>query len=246
MRPFFRDRERTILERQLQAGAAEVFFSRSIILVEGDSERLALPIFAKAIGIDLDALGITIVPVMGKTYGPLLKMLSHHALGVPWVVLSDGEDNAIRALTNALVEAGYVTDGAVEQARRQGRLPEDVLIPRDCFAFEAGQDFEETLILGGALPEFEAAIAEIIGASALENFIVQKGQAQPEYQARPRDGHVHDFLKDGRGKDYKPLLARMVAEAITQQGTDGSRIPALVVRALTRAREFAEGTATKA
>jgi len=244
-RSFLDDREQTILERQLRAGAAEVFFARAVILVEGDSERLSLPVFAKALGLDLDVLGISLASVSGQAYRPILKMLSGQALGVPWVILSDGEEKTLHDLAGFQVDARYVEQTLVDQAQAAGRLREEVLIPRDCFSYDAGRDFEGALIWGGALAEYEAAIIRVIGPTALSTFIAQKSQSAPAFAAEPREEQVHAFLKDGQGKKNKPILARIVAEAVTQEGTDSSRIPQAVADVLRRAHAFAVRNATK-
>jgi putative ATP-dependent endonuclease of OLD family len=45
----------------------EAFFARKIVLVEGESEEYALPIYAKALGYDFDANGVSVVKARGKS-----------------------------------------------------------------------------------------------------------------------------------------------------------------------------------
>lgn len=243
--PYFESREQTILERQLQAGAAEVFFARTALLVEGPSEQLAVPIFAKALGIDLDALGMSLVCVSGQAFRPILKMLSEKALGIPWVILCDGEAKTLHDLAGFLVDVGYVQQTVVDQAEARERLREDVLLPADCFSYDGGRDFEGALIWGGALGEYETAIGNLIGPTALQTFITQRSHHDPQFTTRPREEQVHPFLKEGQGKKNKPILARVVAEQLTRDGTDPSRIPQVIVDALRRATAFATGSAIK-
>jgi predicted ATP-dependent endonuclease of OLD family len=42
------------------------FFARRLLVVEGDTERLSLPEFAKKLGLDIDAAAATVVEVGGK------------------------------------------------------------------------------------------------------------------------------------------------------------------------------------
>ena len=79
--PFFAPRQRSILERELRSGAAEVFFARAVLLFEGESEVRALPFCARALGIDLHLHGISLVPVDGKAYAPRCGCLER----TPWV-----------------------------------------------------------------------------------------------------------------------------------------------------------------
>ena len=46
----------------MRAGRADAFFARTIIVVEGASEVVALPAFAEQIGCNLDRDGISVVP----------------------------------------------------------------------------------------------------------------------------------------------------------------------------------------
>lgn len=44
----------------------EMFFARKLLIVEGDTEKMAFPEFAKRMGIDFDGVGSTIIEVGGK------------------------------------------------------------------------------------------------------------------------------------------------------------------------------------
>lgn len=238
--PFFAPRQRAILERELRSGAAEVFFARAVLLSEGESEVRALPFFARALGIDLHLHGISLVPVDGKAYVPLLRMLGSAALGIPWAILSDGED--LEEVTGHLVSAGLATQAAVDTAKTAGRLREDVLLPHDCFALGAGHDLEAALIFGGARTEYEAAINDHLGAGALTRFVA----TDPTRALLTAEERVHQFMKKGRGDKWKTLFAGIVADQITAGGTNPARIPPLIVTALNRVRDFAMGAAVKA
>lgn len=54
------------LIKELDSERNELFFSRKLLLVEGDTEKLAIPEYAKRMNVDLDKKGITIVEVSGK------------------------------------------------------------------------------------------------------------------------------------------------------------------------------------
>src|SRR5690606_4890194 len=45
------------LRKELDSTRNELFFSKHVVLVEGDTERLALPEYARRLGVDLDAAG---------------------------------------------------------------------------------------------------------------------------------------------------------------------------------------------
>jgi len=240
---YFDEREKTLLERQFHAGAAEVFFAKCVIFCEGDSDRLTLPVFAKALNIiDLNSLGISIIQVGGQGgYGLLLRMLAPEALKIPWVILSDGEEKTIIDLAKFLVEGKYVTQTEVEDAKTANRLVEDILLPHNCFVHDNGRNLEGALIDVGGLPEYESAIAEIIGRNALEQFIQNLTTSDPSFTKKSSEEQVLEYLKSNQGKRYKAVLARTVAERLTKDGRDDSRIPNAARRALDCAKFIAEG-----
>jgi hypothetical protein len=66
----------------------EGFFAKRILLVEGDTEEYALPIYADAIGLPLDMLGVSIVQCGGK--GPMDRLYRvFNELGIPCYMLID-------------------------------------------------------------------------------------------------------------------------------------------------------------
>jgi len=76
----------------------EGFFSRLLVLVEGETEELCLPVYLSNSGIDCDAQGISIIPVQGK--GQLSKYYRLYSQFMIPIVLvfdndqKDGKGNA--------------------------------------------------------------------------------------------------------------------------------------------------------
>jgi ABC-type cobalamin/Fe3+-siderophores transport system ATPase subunit len=60
------DIRRDKLVKELDPERNELFFASRLLLVEGDTEKLALPEYAKNMAVDLDEAGATIVEVGGK------------------------------------------------------------------------------------------------------------------------------------------------------------------------------------
>jgi predicted ATP-dependent endonuclease of OLD family len=54
------------LRKEMDPERSELFFARKLLLVEGDTEKLAFPSFAARLKLDLDRAGATIVEVQGK------------------------------------------------------------------------------------------------------------------------------------------------------------------------------------
>lgn len=83
------DGEEADLQRYIDVTRGELFFARGIIFVEGDAERFLVPEFASELGIDLDALGITVCSVAGTNFVPYVKLVCADGLNIPFVVLTD-------------------------------------------------------------------------------------------------------------------------------------------------------------
>ncbi|MBA3841915.1 MAG: AAA family ATPase, partial [Actinobacteria bacterium] len=67
---------------------AEIFLARAVVLVEGRTEKIALPFVFRALGFDPDQEAITIVDCGGKGNISLFAEICN-ACGIPYVVLHD-------------------------------------------------------------------------------------------------------------------------------------------------------------
>lgn len=79
--------EQQDLQGYLNAARAEILFARGIIFVEGPAEEALVPAFAKALGHELDDLGITVCSVDGVNFKPYVRLAE--MLGIPMCVLTD-------------------------------------------------------------------------------------------------------------------------------------------------------------
>lgn len=87
----FEKDEREDLERYIDVTRGELFFSKGVILVEGDSEKFLLPALAKLsdLELDLDAMGVTVCSISGTNFAPYIRLLGPLGLDVPFAVLTD-------------------------------------------------------------------------------------------------------------------------------------------------------------
>lgn len=93
------------VKRQVILSHGELLFSKAIILFEGETEALALPIFAKKV-FDMPAFncGVNFVGVGGYGfYAPFIRFAK--AYNIPWYIFSDGEDDAIKGVSKAIKKA---------------------------------------------------------------------------------------------------------------------------------------------
>jgi putative ATP-dependent endonuclease of OLD family len=83
--------EREDLERYIDVTRGELFFSKGVILVEGDAERFLLPTLAKLHdpAMDFDVLGISVCSIAGTNFGPYLQLIGPAGLDIPVVVLTN-------------------------------------------------------------------------------------------------------------------------------------------------------------
>ncbi|WP_347268119.1 AAA family ATPase [Paracoccus sp. (in: a-proteobacteria)] len=75
------------IERYLTATRSELLFARGVLFVEGDAEEALVPVFADALGQNLDRLGITVCNVAGVNFSPYVKLAA--SLGLPFAVITD-------------------------------------------------------------------------------------------------------------------------------------------------------------
>jgi len=86
------------LRKELDPERNELFFASRLLLVEGDTEKLALPEYARRLGLDLDREGATIVEVGGKRNLPEFAKIAT-SFQIPTGVIydrhsSDFQDNS--------------------------------------------------------------------------------------------------------------------------------------------------------
>lgn len=81
------DKEKEHLKRLLKSEHKEFLFSRGVVLVEGDTEYGALPVFAQKLNKNFNNKAISIVPVGGKHFIIFLKLLKTFQL--PYVIMCD-------------------------------------------------------------------------------------------------------------------------------------------------------------
>lgn len=93
----------------------ELYFARSVILVEGDSERLVLPRLAESDGLNLDPSFVAVVPLGGRHVQHFWRLL--RGLSIPYATLLDldlgrcgGGFGRIKTSIGHLIESGVPRD----------------------------------------------------------------------------------------------------------------------------------------
>ena len=107
----------------------EIYFSRLVVIGEGDSERIVIPRIAEAFGISLDPSFVAFVPIGGRHAQHLWKLVV--GLNIPCITLLDfdlGRHNAgmgrVKNAATWLADAGYPPDPSVAIPTNDELTPE--------------------------------------------------------------------------------------------------------------------------
>jgi putative ATP-dependent endonuclease of OLD family len=79
------------VRRMLDVTRASLLFSRGVILVEGITEALLVPVLARRAGTNLEENGISVVPICGVDFGTLAALFGGKGLQVPLALVTDGD-----------------------------------------------------------------------------------------------------------------------------------------------------------
>lgn len=117
----------------------EIYFSRLVVLGEGDSEEIVLPRLLEVKGAPVDEAAVSIAPLGGRHVNHFWRLLS--ALQIPYLTLLD--------LDVARYQAGwgrlkYVND-QLEKYRPEKKLPKDYGIPKWDSTKDKVRDYENYL-----------------------------------------------------------------------------------------------------
>lgn len=73
----------------------ELFFARRVMFVEGNTEKVAIPLVFQAMGVDINKENISVIECGGKTKIPLFVRAAK-AFGIPYVVMVDEDIREIK------------------------------------------------------------------------------------------------------------------------------------------------------
>ena len=181
------DEDARKLARFTSPQTAEAFFARAVILVEGMSDQIALEVVAERQGRNLDAEGVSIVPMGGVTAARAFLQL-YGPTGFRLALAGLCDEHEERYFVSALEHVGLGTS-----------LTRQTMEPLGFFVCVT--DLEDELI-------------RAIGTHEVERIVDRNGdlglfrifQQQPNQQQRSVDEQLRRFI--GRRKiEYAPLLA---------------------------------------
>jgi len=219
------DTDREDLERYLDVTRGELFFSRGVLLVEGDAEKFLVPTLAalRDPPLDLDAMGVTVCSVSGTNFVPYLKLIGEPGLAMPFALLTDFDPIDSEAsqedvdTPNEDEEDGYGQYRVVNQILPE-LVDEEVLDNMEFYetvdaaplfgVFLNEYTFEVDLFCAGTHTHFRDAIVELTTNKAMK----QRFRA---WAAAPDSLDKERFLKDiesiGKGRVAQRLAALLLA-----------------------------------
>ncbi len=89
------DEEEADMNRFLEATRSILLYARKVILVEGPSELFLIPALVKKVmGVDLDQLGISVIPIYGTHFEAYVKLFGEGVLQKKCVIICDADGDA--------------------------------------------------------------------------------------------------------------------------------------------------------
>lgn len=193
---------------------SELLYSSAVVLCEGITEELALPVyFNRYFCCSPYSLGVNIVGIGGQNYKTYLSLIKDFE--IPWFIFSDGEENAIKSVRSAVREVFH----------------DDYESLDNVFVIPGGNNYEKYLIANDYSDIMVEAIAEYENKeNALDSFIASKGKQKAKGGVdRDYDG------EDGKKRaliDYchshKADFARPIACKIATNDDIDKSIPPLI------------------
>ncbi len=205
----------------------EMFFSKAIILFEGETEEQALPIFAeKFFGKPAFTYGINFISVGGAgQYAPFIYFCKKY--NIPWYIFSDGEADAKSKVEKAVQKA------LKDNTKLLEACPNIFVIANDT-------DFEGMLLYEGYQAEIIQALKCIQGENCIDRY---KSQHKTKKVKKPLDcPNCHQKWFDYVAIDYSlpeeqvEMLDKMMSNIKTGFGPEiahqivdsGRQLPSLV------------------
>jgi putative ATP-dependent endonuclease of the OLD family len=182
------------INRFVMNSRGDMLFARAIVLFEGPTEEIALPIFAeKAWGKNINMCGISLIGVGGAgNYLPFIRIAV--LCNIPWFIFADGETDAINKLKDQLSKIG-INDISKEQK---------------IFIIPDGNNYEKYLIKEGYGKEICEVLNEV--------------NDSPDYLKDFINKHDGEKLKGGISRDYKSSGGeeRAIADALMKRKVEYS------------------------
>lgn len=195
------DVEKRYLQRYLDVTKSQLFFSRGVVLVEGISEALLLPVLAKGVGIDLCERAISVVNVQSVAFAPFAKLFHEGGLQLPAAMVTDADP------PEEVFPAALDLDGMSARAKNARALAKGTVR-----AFFSCKTFEYDLALAGNAARM---------ATEYKTFRPGKGADMENAVASAKDtaGKAKAVMQN-MDKADKAVFAQVLAESLAGDWRD--------------------------
>ncbi|HXT41548.1 MAG TPA: AAA family ATPase [Candidatus Angelobacter sp.] len=182
------------LRRMFDVTKATLLFAKGVILVEGITEALLVPILAKRAGINLEHRGISVVPVCGVDFETITRLFGGDGLRIRLAVVTDGDAGTERVESSQGADwetrqPKLSTNGKPEICQRVQTLLSDYKGNKFVTIFHSDVTLEYSLAAAGA-----------------KNPTVMCDVWESQFDATPRTLNKKK-LTDCRGDHAKEILA---------------------------------------
>jgi putative ATP-dependent endonuclease of OLD family len=207
--------------REVLNTRAEFLFASAVILCEGITEEIALPVFFQEyFGCAPYALGVSIINICGKdNYVSFLTLAKD--FDIPWFIFSDGEPEAIDSVRSAVRKV----------------FDQDFATLDQVIILDNGDDYEEYLINAGYSELIISAICEHENGEDFFESYKQRMQGQKQRGGGTRDynhanGRIAALIDLCHGS--KTEYALPVAQKLISQENSDQRIPPKIKHLFTK------------
>ncbi len=228
------DDERATYVREAVRAFPELYFSRFVVLGEGSSEEVVIPLLADAAGVVVDRSFVAVVPLGGRHVNHFWRLLS--GLRIPYATLIDldtgrygGCEGRIKTICRELLDLGVDAlaeiDGFDDPSDIRD-LTEEAVQTLVSGLREHGVFFSEPLdldmMLFTAFPgEYKALVAKLPGPQKTDSFdaVLGPGGDRSQYEGWDDEMRWYRYLFLGRSKPSTHLraLASIEVEALAEK-----------------------------
>lgn len=222
------DDDREDLERYIDVTRGELFFSKGVLLVEGDAEKFLLPTLAKLYdkSFDFDAMGISVCSIAGTNFAPYVKLLGPKGLDLPFAVLTDFDPKS-QVISQ---EDADPDDKGVTDSYGKNRVVNQIMntiLTEDIWDKSSYADVLKLAVMHGVFLNDFTFEVDVFKAGAKDHFLAaikdlttnKKMHARfADLSADPASLDPTQFLKDidsiGKGRVAQRLAAVLLEEGV--------------------------------
>jgi putative ATP-dependent endonuclease of OLD family len=99
------------LRRMLDVTKATLLFARGVVLVEGITEALLLPVLARRLDLRVEQAGVSVIPMAGVEFATIAKLFGVEKLSFPVAIITDADPDVVTDGTSKLEHPKSEKDG---------------------------------------------------------------------------------------------------------------------------------------